>query len=203
MTSVTDQFATVAIAGPDSRRLLSKLTRDIDLSASAFPFLSSREGTVAGIEARILRVSFTGELSFEVMVAASYGMALIEAVMDAGLEFGATPYGTETMHVLRAEKGFIIVGQDTDGAMTPQDMNMGWIVDMKKGEFIGRRSLAREHSREPGRKQFVGLLTADPEVVLPEGAQLRTACACRRAWSATSRPATAARPCTGPSRWPW
>jgi sarcosine oxidase subunit alpha len=93
--------------------------------------------------------------------------------MAAGREFDATPYGTEAMHVLRADKGFVIVGQDTDGSMTPQDMDMAWIVDMKKGEFIGRRSLSREHSLESSaRKQFVGLLTDDPAIVLPEGAQL-------------------------------
>jgi sarcosine oxidase subunit alpha len=173
MTTVTDQFATVAIAGPNSRRLLAKLTADIDLAREAFPFLSCREGTVAGMPARVMRVSFTGELCFEVMVAAGHGLELWEAVMDAGREFDATPYGTEAMHVMRADKGFVIVGQDTDGSMTPQDMDMAWIVDMKKGDFIGRRSLLREHSLEAhARKQFVGLLTVDPAVVLPEGSQL-------------------------------
>ncbi len=171
MTSVTDQYATAAIAGPDSRRLLAKLTSDIDLSAQAFPFLSCRQGTVAGIPSLVMRVSFTGELSYEVMVPSNHGLALWEAVMTAGSAFGATAYGTEAMHVLRADKGFIIVGQDTDGSMTPQDMDMAWIVDMKKGEFIGRRSLAREHCVEAGRKQFVGLLTDDPALVLPEGAR--------------------------------
>jgi len=173
MTTVTDQFATAAIAGPNSRKLLARLTNDIDLSREAFPFLSCREGTVAGIPARVMRVSFTGELSFEVMVPSSHGLALWEAIMEAGRDLDATPYGTEAMHVLRADKGFIIVGQDTDGSMTPQDMGMSWIVDMKKGEFIGRRSLTREHSLESAaRKQFVGLLTEDPSIVLPEGAQL-------------------------------
>jgi sarcosine oxidase subunit alpha len=172
MTSVTDQYATAAIAGPDSRTLLGRLTTDIDLSPAVFPFLSCREGTVAGIAARVMRVSFTGELSFEVMVPASHGLALWEAVMAAGQDLAVTPYGTEAMHVLRADKGFIIVGQDTDGSMTPQDMGMAWIVDMNKGEFIGRRSLTREHCVETGRKQLVGLLTTDPALVLPEGAQL-------------------------------
>ena len=172
LTTVTDQYATVAIAGPASRRLLAQLTRDIDLDGAAFPFLSCREGTVAGIPARVMRVSFTGELSYEVMVPASHGLDLWEAVMAAGAPFDVTPYGTEAMHVLRADKGFIIVGQDTDGSMTPQDMGMAWIVDMNKGEFIGRRSLAREHCLESDRKQFVGLLTQDPQLLLPEGTQL-------------------------------
>jgi sarcosine oxidase subunit alpha len=172
MTTVSDQYATVAVAGPNSRRLLAQLTHDIDLSSAAFPFMSCREGSVAGIPARVMRVSFTGELSFEVMVPSGSGLELWEAVMHAGAQYDATPYGTETMHVLRADKGFIIVGQDTDGAMTPDDMGMAWIVDMNKGEFIGRRSLKREHCVEAGRKQFVGLLTDDPSFVLPEGAQL-------------------------------
>ncbi len=172
MSSVTDQYATAAVAGPNSRKLLARLVEGIDLSAAAFPFLSCREGRVAGIEARVMRVSFTGELSFEVMVPASHGLDLWEAIMDAGRTFDATPYGTEAMHVLRADKGFIIVGQDTDGSMTPQDMGMDWIVDRNKCEFIGRRSLARAHCGDPDRKHFVGLLTDDPGVVIPEGSQL-------------------------------
>jgi sarcosine oxidase subunit alpha len=172
MSSVTDQYATAAVAGPNSRKLLARLVAGIDLSAAAFPFLSCREGRVAGIDARVMRVSFSGELSYEVMVPASHGLELWETIMDAGSTFDATAYGTETMHVLRADKGFIIVGQDTDGSMTPQDMGMDWIVDMNKGEFIGRRSLTRAHCRDADRKHFVGLLTQDPAVVIPEGAQL-------------------------------
>jgi sarcosine oxidase subunit alpha len=171
MTTVSDQWSTAVIAGPKSRELLARVCQDIDLSREAFPFMSCREGTVAGIPARVLRVSFTGELSFEIMVPASMGLALFRALAGAGKDLGITPYGTETMHVLRADKGFIIVGQDTDGSMTPQDMGMHWIVG-KRNDFIGWRSLSREYSTDPQRKHFVGLLTDDPKEVIPEGAQL-------------------------------
>jgi sarcosine oxidase subunit alpha len=172
MCSVTDQYATAVIGGPNSRKLLARVCTDIDLAPAAFPFMSCREGHVADIPARVLRVSFSGELSWEIMVPASYGLALWQALIAAGDEFAVTPYGTEAMHVLRADKGFIIVGQDTDGSMTPQDMGMGWIVDGKKKDFIGRRSLQREYCRDPQRKQFVGLLSEDAATVIPEGAQL-------------------------------
>ncbi|MFM7274231.1 MAG: glycine cleavage T C-terminal barrel domain-containing protein [Gammaproteobacteria bacterium] len=171
MNSVSDQWATAVLAGPKSRTLLERLCQDVDLSRDAFPFMSCREGHVAGIPARILRVSFTGELSFEVMVPASRGLALFRALDEAGRDLGLTPYGTESMHVLRADKGFIIVGQDTDGSMTPEDMGMPWIVG-KRQDFIGWRSLQREHCRDAQRKHFVGLLTEDPALVIPEGAQL-------------------------------
>ncbi|MFM7785001.1 MAG: glycine cleavage T C-terminal barrel domain-containing protein [Gammaproteobacteria bacterium] len=171
MNSVSDQWATAVLAGPKSRTLLERLCQDVDLSRDAFPFMSCREGHVAGIPARILRVSFTGELSFEVMVPASRGLALFRALDEAGRDLGLTPYGTESMHVLRADKGFIIVGQDTDGSMTPEDMGMPWIVG-KRQDFIGWRSLQREHCRDEQRKHFVGLLTEDPALVIPEGAQL-------------------------------
>jgi len=171
-TSVTDAWAVVAIAGPNARRLMAELTDDIDLDAQAFPFMSLRQGRVAGIPARLFRISFTGESSYEVNVPADYGLALWQAVMAAGERFGITPYGTEAMHVLRAEKGFIITGQDTDGTMTPQDLGMDWIVGRDKADFIGKRSLGRPDTTRPDRKQLVGLKTEDPREVLPEGAHL-------------------------------
>ncbi len=123
--------------------------------------------------ARVFRISFSGELAFEVNVDASYGAHVWEALMEAGREFDITPYGTETMHVLRAEKGFIIVGQDTDGSMTPFDLDMAWAVSLKKPfSFIGKRSLTRSDTARTDSKQLVGLLTDDPETVLAEGAQI-------------------------------
>tara|TARA_Y100000994_G_scaffold72267_1_gene59162 strand:- start:276 stop:851 length:576 start_codon:yes stop_codon:yes gene_type:complete len=119
-----------------------------------------------------MRISFTGEQSFEINVQASYGKDLWEKCIEAGKEFNITPYGTETMHLLRAEKGFIIVGQDTDGTMTPIDLQMDWIVSKKKYDFIGKRSLYRSDTMREDRKQLVGLLTDDPKVVLEEGAQI-------------------------------
>lgn len=173
MTSVTDHWSTVAIVGPKARQVLAKLTQDIDLDPATFPFMDWRSGTVAGLPARVFRISFSGELAYEVNVESGYGQSLWESVMAAGAEFDITPYGTETMHVLRAEKGFIIVGQDTDGSMTPQDLGMGWAVSAKKKyAFLGKRSLARSHTAMAGRKQLVGLQPEDPNEVLPEGAQI-------------------------------
>lgn len=170
-TSVTDHWATLSIAGPDSRTLLSRLT-DIDLSASAFGFMDWRAGHVADIPARVFRISFTGDLSYEINVPAQYGLHVWEALFDAGKDLNLTPYGTETMHVLRAEKGFIIVGQDTDGSMTPADLNHGWAVAYNKPfSFIGKRGMQRADCLRSDRKQLVGLQTTDPFAELPEGAQ--------------------------------
>ncbi len=171
LTSVTEQYATVTLSGPNSRRLLAELTGDIELSGNALPHMGLAHGTVAGIPARVFRISFTGEMSYEVNVRASYGLALWQAVMTAGEKYNITPYGTEAMHVLRAEKGFVIVGQETDGSTTPLDLGMDWIVSKKK-DFIGKRSLSRPDMLKPDRKQLGGLLTEHPAEVLHEGAQL-------------------------------
>ena len=173
MTSVTDHWATAAVVGPKSREVIAKLCTDIDLSKDAFKFMEWRDGTVAGVPARVFRISFSGELAYEVNVDASYGDYMWNTLLEAGAEFDITPYGTETMHVLRAEKGFIIVGQDTDGSVTPFDLDMAWAVGMKKPySFLGKRSLARSDTSRSDRKQLVGLLTEDPNFVLKEGAQL-------------------------------
>ena len=173
LTSVTDHWATSAVVGPKSRAVLEKLCTDIDLSPEAFKFMDCRIGTVAGVPARVFRISFSGELAYEVNVDANYGHYMWESLMKAGAEFGITPYGTETMHVLRAEKGFIIVGQDTDGSVSPIDLGMGWAVGMKKPfPFLGKRSLARADTARTDRKQLVGLMTEDPALVLAEGAQI-------------------------------
>jgi sarcosine oxidase subunit alpha len=144
----------------------------VDLSAEAFPFMTLRDGSVAGIPARVARVSFSGELAYEINVAAWHAVAMWEAVLHAGDAFGIVPYGTEAMHVLRAEKGFPIVGQETDGTVTPHDLGMSWIVNLGKGDFVGRRSLRRPALARRGRKQLVGVMPVDPEALLPEGAQL-------------------------------
>ena len=173
LTSVTDHWATAAVVGPESRNVVKALCRDIDFSADSFPFMSSREGTVAGVPARVVRISFSGELAYEVNVSANAARHVWSALMDAGKAYGITPYGTEAMHVLRAEKGFIIVGQDTDGSVTPNDLGMQWIVAKSK-DFLGRRSLMRSDTVRADRKQLVGLLTEDPAEVLPEGGQIVT-----------------------------
>jgi sarcosine oxidase, subunit alpha len=171
-TSVTEQWATVSISGPKCRKLLAELVPDLDLERERFPHMSVREASVLGAPARVFRISFTGELGYEIQVPASFGLSLWEAVMAAGAEYDITPYGTEAMHVLRAEKGYIIAGQDTDGTMTPFDLGMDWIVSGRKPDFIGKRSLARADVERGDRKQLVGLLTEDPHEVLEEGAQL-------------------------------
>jgi sarcosine oxidase subunit alpha len=172
LTSVTEQWATIGVAGPNARKLIAELTQDIPLDDESFPFMSLREGNVAGIPARVFRISFTGELSYEINVPTSYGLALWQALMTAGEKYDITPYGTEAMHVLRAEKGYIIAGQDTDGTVTPGDLGMDWIVSKKKGDFLGRRSLMRPDTMRENRKQLVGLLTQNPSEVIPEGAQI-------------------------------
>jgi sarcosine oxidase subunit alpha len=133
--------------------------------------MSWRAGTVAGVKARIMRISFSGEMSFEVNVPSNSGAHVWKALVQAGADFGITLYGTESMHVLRAEKGYIIVGQDTDGSVTPFDLGMGAMVAKTK-DFIGRRSLTRSHTAGSNRKQLVGLMTDDSALVLPEGTQL-------------------------------
>ncbi|MGF1476045.1 MAG: sarcosine oxidase subunit alpha family protein [Geminicoccaceae bacterium] len=170
-TSVTEQWAVVSLSGPKARAILAPLT-DLDLSAEAFPHMSLREGSVADLPARVYRISFTGETGFEINVPARHGAQLWHALTAAGQAHDLTPYGTETMHLLRAEKGYIITGQDTDGTATPLDMGMGWIVSSKKGDFIGKRSLSRPDMTKPDRKQFVGLKTKEPMTVLEEGAQI-------------------------------
>ena len=171
-TSVTEQWATIAVVGPHARDVLRAASTDVDLSNDAFPFMTWRDGYVAGLSARLARVSFSGELAIEINVAGTDGLRAWQALFEAGAPFGITPYGTEAMHILRAEKGFIIVGQDTDGTQTPDDLGMSWIVNTKKGDFIGRRSLRRSDTTRPDRKHLVGLLPQDPGELITEGAQL-------------------------------
>ncbi len=170
-TSVTEHFSTIAVVGPKSRQLMQDMVPDMDLSKEAFPFMHSRNATIDGIPVRIARISFSGELAFEVNVSWGYARYIWEKLWSMGRPYDLTPYGTETMHVLRAEKGFIIIGQDTDGTQTPLDLNMSWIVSKKK-EFIGKRSFRMPYLKAPGRHQLVGLLPEKPEVVIPEGAYI-------------------------------
>ncbi len=166
-TSVTEQWGTITVSGPHARALLEPLVSDIDLDPAAFPFLSMRECRIGGVPGRIFRIAFTGELSYEVNMPWRRCLPAWESLIEAG----AVPYGTEAMHVLRAEKGFIVVGHETDGTVTPLDLGMERMVSSRK-DFIGRRSLARPDSRRPDRKQLVGLLPDDPAEVVQEGAQI-------------------------------
>ncbi|WP_168015992.1 sarcosine oxidase subunit alpha family protein [Halomonas salinarum] len=170
--SVTDHWATMTVTGPEARKLMSELT-DIDLDKDSFKFMDWREGNVAGVPARVFRISFTGELAYEINVQANYAMHVWKKLFAHGDKYGLTPYGTETMHVLRAEKGFIIAGQDTDGSVTPEDLGMHWAIGYDKpNSWIGKRALTRPDTKRTDRKQMVGLKPKDPKVVLEEGAQI-------------------------------
>jgi sarcosine oxidase, subunit alpha len=171
LTSVTDHWADVAVVGPRSREVVAALFPKLAIDAQSFPFMAIREDETAGIPVRLHRITFSGELAYELWTPSWYGLALWEAVMAAGEKSAITPYGTETMHVLRAEKGYIICGQETDGTVTPQDLGMSWIVSKKKA-FIGQRSYRRSDTARPDRKHLVGLLPVDGNQLLPEGAQL-------------------------------
>lgn len=171
LTTVTEQWAVASVCGPESHLLMADLCNDFDPDPESFEFMSWREARIGDIPVRIFRISFTGELSYEINIPATYGLWLWEQVMAKGAKYGITAYGTEAMHLLRAEKGFIIVGQETDGTVTPHDLRMDWIVK-KRGDFIGRRSLSRPDTARQDRKQLVGLITDDPREVLMEGAHI-------------------------------
>ncbi|MGI9402682.1 MAG: sarcosine oxidase subunit alpha [Rhizobiaceae bacterium] len=170
LTSTSEQWAVIAVQGPKAREIIEPFVEDIDLDE--MPHMSIREGRFCGVPTRLMRVSFTGEMGFEINVPANFGRAVWEAIWQRGEPMGLTPYGTETMHVLRAEKGFIIVGQDTDGTVTPDDAGLNWAVGKKKADFVGIRGLKRPDLVAAGRRQLVGLKTLDPKEVLEEGAQI-------------------------------
>jgi sarcosine oxidase, subunit alpha len=172
LTSITEQWAVIAVQGPKSREIIAPLVEGIDLADAALPHMSVREGRICGVPTRLFRMSFSGERGFEVNVPADYGRAVWEALWAEGEKHGACAYGTETMHVLRAEKGYIIVGQDTDGTVTTNDAGLDWAVGKKKTDFVGIRGMMRPDLVAKGRRQLVGLKTKDPKTVLEEGAQI-------------------------------
>jgi len=143
LTSTTEQWAVIAVQGPRAREVLEPLVSGIDLSSGALPHMAVAHGRICGVPLLLFRVSFTGELGFEINVPPDYGAAVWEAVRAAGACCGITPYGTEAMHVLRAEKGYIIVGQETDGTATPDDVGLSWAIGRTKPDFVGKRSLTR------------------------------------------------------------
>ena len=167
--NVTEQFAQIAVVGPNARKVLEKLG-GADVSKDALPFMGFVDGELAGIPVRIYRISFSGELSYEIATPTGHGQALWDKIRAAGEEFGIMPYGTEALHVMRAEKGFIMIGDETDGTVIPQDLNLGWAVSKKKEDFLGKRAQEREFLTREDRKQLVGLYTVDPQEVLPDGA---------------------------------
>ena len=167
--NVTEQFAQIGVVGPKARAVLEALG-GTDVSAEALPFMAFVDAELGGIPARIMRISFSGELSYEIAVPASRGLEFWHACLAAGASHGIQPYGTEALHVMRAEKGFIMIGDETDGTVTPQDLNLHWAVSKKKTDFIGKRAQERSDLTRPDRKQLVGLKTLEDQVVLPDGA---------------------------------
>jgi sarcosine oxidase subunit alpha len=171
-TSVTHQWAVITLSGPRARDVLAAIGTDIDLAPAAFPPMHFRQGRVGGINARVFRVSFTGEVSFEVNVPARAAPSLWARAIEAGQPFGLAPFGVESLMVLRTEKGYLHVGSETDGTTVPDDVGMGAAVARKTSDFIGCRSLSRPEATRAGRLQLVGLLADDPAQVLPVGAHV-------------------------------
>ncbi|KQB98566.1 sarcosine oxidase subunit alpha [Loktanella sp. 1ANDIMAR09] len=168
VANVTEQYAQIAVVGPNARKLLRKMG-GMDVSAEALPFMTYAAGKIGDFDARVFRISFSGELSYEIAVPAGQGAAFWAALMEAGEEFGIMPYGTETLHILRAEKGFIMIGDETDGTVIPQDLNLQWALSKKKEDYLGKRAHERSHMADPNRWKLVGLETEDGSV-LPDGA---------------------------------
>ena len=170
ITPVTEQWSQFAVVGEKARDVLESLEGDIDFGREEFPFMEYREGVMEGMKVRVFRISFSGELSYEIATPAKNGAMLWEKLLKAGEVFDLTPYGTEAMHVLRAEKGFIIVGDETDGVTTPIDVGLSWALSKKKADYVGKHSLQREHLQRADRPVLVGLETIDPQEKLPDGA---------------------------------
>jgi sarcosine oxidase subunit alpha len=172
LTSTTEQWGVIAVQGPRAREIILPLVEGCDLSPAQLPHMGVAAARVCGVPARLFRVSFTGELGFEINVPSDSTMQVWDAIMERGRAHGIAPYGTEAMHVLRAEKGFVIIGQETDGTVTPGDLGLERMIARGKRDFVGKRALLRSDLVAADRKQLVGLLTADPNVVLEEGAQI-------------------------------
>ncbi|MFK7869885.1 MAG: sarcosine oxidase subunit alpha family protein [Roseobacter sp.] len=168
VANLTEQFAQVAVVGPNARKLLEKLG-GMDVSKEALGFMEWADGEIGGFKVRVYRISFSGELSYEIAVSAGQGLAFWNALMDAGEEFGVMPYGTEALHIMRAEKGFIMIGDETDGTVIPQDLGLHWAISKKKEDFLGKRAQERSHMTDPNRWKLVGLETLSG-AVLPDGA---------------------------------
>jgi sarcosine oxidase subunit alpha len=172
LTSTTEQWATMAVQGPRARETIAPLIEGVDLAGDAFPHMSLREARVCGVPVRLMRVSFTGELGYEINVPSHFGRAVWEATWREVQKHGGCAYGTEAMHVMRAEKGYVIVGQETDGTVTLADLGLERAIGKTKKDFVGKRSLTRPDMLLSNRKHLVGLLTDNPAITLEEGAQV-------------------------------
>jgi sarcosine oxidase, subunit alpha len=172
VTPVTTAYASINVAGPASRQLLSRLVSDVDLSSEAFPYMHVRTGSIAGVtDCHMWRIGFTGELSYEVHVPAGFGLSVWESLLDAGRDLGVRAFGVEAQRIMRLEKGHMIVGQDSDGLTGAFSAGLGSLVKLDKSDFVGQRELAFEYEHGPG-AQLVALQTVDPTIVPAEGSQL-------------------------------
>ncbi len=167
VANVTEQFAQVAVVGPNARKVLQALG-GMDVSREALAFMGWADGEIGGFDARIYRISFSGELSYEIAVPASKGRAFWDKLLEVGEKFGVMAYGTEALHIMRAEKGFIMMGDETDGTVIPQDLGLDWAISKKKDDFLGKRAQQRSFMTNPDRWKLVGLQTIDGSV-LPDG----------------------------------
>ncbi|SDI01164.1 sarcosine oxidase subunit alpha family protein [Lutimaribacter saemankumensis] len=168
VANVTEQYGQIAVVGPDARKVLEKLG-GMDVSKDTLPFMAWADGELGGIACRVYRISFSGELSYEIAVDAGHARALWDKLLESGAEFNVMPYGTEALHVMRAEKGFIMIGDETDGTVIPQDLGLDWAISKKKEDYIGKRAQERSHMTDPRRWKLVGLETVDGSK-LPDGA---------------------------------
>ena len=164
LTSVTEQWAVISVQGPNAAQALAPFLPDIDLGI--MPHMGLCQGHIGNIPIRLFRISFTGESGFEINLPPHQA----QRVWNTLRQRDVTPVGSDAMHRLRAEKGYIIVGQETDGTVTPGDVGLNWTIG--GGDFVGRRSLSLPELKRPDRKQLVGLLPTDRTVVLEEGAQV-------------------------------
>ena len=170
VANVTEQYAQIAVAGPKARKVLEALG-GMDVSAEAMPFMTFADGVLGGLPVRVHRISFSGELSYEIAVPAGQGRALWDKLVEAGAAFGVMPYGTEAMHIMRAEKGFIMIGDETDGTVIPQDLNLGWAISKKKADYLGKRGQERTYLSRADRWKLAGFETLDGSVI-PDGAYI-------------------------------
>ncbi len=169
LNSITEQFTTFNISGPKTREIISKVFNEVDFSNENFPFMTFKIFDYKNTQVRIMRASFTGELGYEIYISPNHALNLWETIFKFGKQFDLVPYGTETMHLLRAEKGYVVIGQETDGTVTPIDINFNWMIGKKKKDFIGKRSLKRSDTIREDRKQLVGVLPLNKSQFIEEG----------------------------------
>ncbi len=168
--STTEQWAGAALAGPNSRELLSKLFPETNILNEALPFMGYKESDLFGVPARIFRISFSGELAYEINVESSYGTFMWEKIIEFGQEMNIEPYGTEALSTLRIEMGHV-AGSELDGRTIPYDVSLEGMLSKKK-DFIGKRSLTREAFLNPKREKVVGVIPLDKKTTIPEGSHL-------------------------------